>query len=56
MPDRSSIMASMNRLSTEQRVRVVSALVEGCSIRAKVRMTSVAENTVAKAGGGFTCP
>ncbi len=41
-------MVSMNRLSIEQRVRVVSALVEGCSIRATVRMTGVAKNTVIK--------
>lgn len=38
----------MNRLSTAERVKVVAALVEGCSIRATVRMTGVAKNTVAK--------
>lgn len=38
----------MNKLSTEERVRVVSALVEGNSIRATVRMTGVAKNTVVK--------
>ena len=38
----------MNRLSTADRVRVVSALVEGCSIRATVRMTGVAKNTIVK--------
>jgi IS1 family transposase len=38
----------MNKLSTEDRVRVVSALVEGNSIRATVRMTGVAKNTVVK--------
>lgn len=38
----------MNKLSREQRVRVVSCLVEGCSIRATVRMTGVAKNTVTK--------
>ncbi len=38
----------MNRLSTDDRIRVVSALVEGNSIRATVRMTGVAKNTVAK--------
>ena len=48
MPDRSSIMVSMNRLPAPARVRVVSALVEGCSIRATVRMTSVAKNTETK--------
>jgi IS1 family transposase len=41
-------MVSMNRLSTERRAQVVSALVEGNSIRATVRMTGVAKNTVTK--------
>ncbi len=41
-------MVSMNKLSTADRVRVVAALVEGCSIRATVRMTGVAKNTVTK--------
>jgi len=35
-------------LSQDQRVRVISCLVEGNSIRATVRMTGVAKNTVAK--------
>ena len=43
-----SIMVSMNRLSTAKRVAVVSALVEGCSIRSTVRMTGVSKNTIAK--------
>ena len=38
----------MNRLSQEKRVRVVAALVEGNSIRATVRMTGLAKNTVTK--------
>ena len=38
----------MNRLSKEQQIRVVGALVEGNSIRATVRMTGVAKNTVVK--------
>ncbi|MBL8859512.1 MAG: IS1 family transposase [Planctomycetes bacterium] len=38
----------MNKLSTADRVRVLSALVEGNSIRATVRMTGVARNTVSK--------
>jgi IS1 family transposase len=38
----------MNRLSTEKRVQVVSALVEGNSINAIVRMTGVAKHTVLK--------
>jgi len=41
-------MVNMNRLSTADRVRVVAALVEGNSIRATVRMTGVAKNTIAK--------
>ena len=48
MLKRSSIIVSMNKLTTADRVRVVSALVEGNSIRATVRMTGVAKNTVAK--------
>ena len=48
MQERSSIMVSMNRLSTEMRVQVVAALVEGNSIRATCRMTGVAKNTVVK--------
>lgn len=36
----------MNRLSQEKQVRVLAALVEGNSIRATVRMTGVAKNTV----------
>ena len=38
----------MNRLSVESRSRVVSCLVEGNSLRATVRMTGVAKNTVVK--------
>jgi IS1 family transposase len=38
----------MNRISTEDRARVISCLVEGNSIRATVRMTGIAKNTVAK--------
>jgi IS1 family transposase len=38
----------MNRLTTERRAQVISALVEGNSIRATVRMTSAAKNTVTK--------
>lgn len=38
----------MNKLSTAKRVAVVSALVEGCSIRSTVRITGVSKNTVAK--------
>jgi IS1 family transposase len=38
----------MNRINKDQRVRVISALVEGNSIRATVRMTGVAKNTIVK--------
>jgi IS1 family transposase len=41
-------MVNMNKLSTAKRVAVVSALVEGCSIRSAVRMTGVSKNTIAK--------
>lgn len=46
--DRSSIMVSMNRLTIKQRARVLRVLVEGNSIRATVRITGAAKNTVAK--------
>ena len=39
-------MVTMNRLSAAKRTSVVAALVEGCNIRATVRMTGVAKNTV----------
>jgi IS1 family transposase len=38
----------MNRLDNAKRAQVVAALVEGNSIRATVRMTGVAKNTIAK--------
>src|SRR5580700_1411160 len=38
----------MNQLSTEKRVQIVSALVEGCSIRSIVRMNGASKNTIAK--------
>jgi transposase-like protein len=38
----------MNRLDTETQCRVVASLVEGNSIRATVRMTGAAKNTVTK--------
>jgi IS1 family transposase len=41
-------MVSMNRLSAERRAQVVGCLVEGMSIRATVRVTGVAKNTVTK--------
>lgn len=41
-------MVSMNRLSTEERARIIGALVEGNSLRATSRMTGAAKNTVTK--------
>ena len=41
-------MVSMNRLDNATRVQVVKCLVEGNSIRATVRMTGVAKNTISK--------
>jgi IS1 family transposase len=41
-------MFNMNKLTQEKRSQVVSALVEGNSIRATVRMTGVSKNTIAK--------
>ena len=48
MPDRSCIMFSMNRLSTEKRAQIVGMLVEGNSLRATSRMAGVSINTVSK--------
>ena len=41
-------MVSMNRLSTKKRAQIISCLVEGNSIRATVRMTGAAKNTITK--------
>ncbi len=41
-------MISMNRLSTERRGQVISCLVDGTSIRATVKVTGVAKNTISK--------
>jgi len=38
----------VNRLSTEQRARIIGCLVEGNTIRATVRLTGAAKNTVTK--------
>jgi hypothetical protein len=38
----------MNRLSTQKRAQIIGSLVEGNSIRATVRMTGAAKNTVSK--------
>jgi IS1 family transposase len=41
-------LTSMNQLTPEKRAQVVSCLVDGVGIRATVRITGVAKNTVAK--------
>jgi IS1 family transposase len=41
-------MFIMNRLSTEKRAQIIGCLVEGNSIRATVRMTGAAKNTITK--------
>jgi lambda repressor-like predicted transcriptional regulator len=41
-------MVSMNGLSTEKRAQIIACLIEGNSIRATVRMTGAAKNTVTK--------
>ena len=50
-------MFNMNRLSREQRIRSVAALVEGNSLRATARMVGVARNTVTSllVDLGFAC-
>lgn len=47
----------MNKLSQQKQTQVISALVEGNSIRATVRMTGVAKNTIVKllANLGMAC-
>jgi IS1 family transposase len=40
----------MNKLTAEKRAQVVGCLVEGMSIRATVRLTGVAKNTITKLG------
>lgn len=46
--NRSSIIVSMNKLDKKRRIQVIASLVEGNSIRATVRMTGVAKNTIVK--------
>lgn len=41
-------MVSMNRLTTAKRAQIIGCLVEGNSIRATVRMTGAAKNTIVK--------
>ena len=45
---RGCIVTYMNKLSTEKRVQVVAALVEGNSIRSTARMTGVSKPTILK--------
>jgi IS1 family transposase len=42
------MVSMVNRLSTEQRAKIVSCLCEGMSIRATVRVTGAAKNTITK--------
>ncbi len=46
--DRSIRIGGINKLNTAKRAAVLSALVEGNSIRSTVRMTGIAKNTVTK--------
>lgn len=45
----------MNCIDSVTRARVVSCLIEGCSIRATVRMTGVAKNTIIRLLGDLGC-
>jgi len=45
----------MNCLDSETRARVINCLIEGCSIRATVRMTGAAKNTVVKLLADIGC-
>src|SRR5579862_7707203 len=38
----------MNKLDSAKRSQIVSALIEGCSIRSTVRMTGASKNTITK--------
>jgi hypothetical protein len=38
----------MNCLDTKTRSQIINCLIEGCSIRATVRMTGASKNTIAK--------
>ena len=42
------MVSMVNRLSTDQRAQIVSCLCEGMSIRASVRITGAAKNTITK--------
>lgn len=43
-----TIIPSMNKLDNKRRAQIITALVEGCSIRATSRMTSASKNTIIK--------
>ncbi len=45
----------MNCLDSDRRAQVIRCLIEGCSIRATVRMTGAAKNTVAKLLADMGC-
>src|SRR5690348_14632498 len=45
----------MNCLDTKTRCQVISCLLEGCSIRATVRMTGAAKNTIVKLLADMGC-
>jgi IS1 family transposase len=46
MLKRYSILETMNALSMDKKVAVITALVEGCSVRSTSRMTGVAKGTI----------
>lgn len=46
MPERNWHNGHMNKLDSKKREQVISALIEGCSIRSAVRMTGVAKKTI----------
>lgn len=48
MLERSCILYSMNRLSTEKRAQIVRAMVEGNSVRSITRMTGVCQEAILK--------
>ncbi len=41
-------IVAMNKLSNEERAKVVNCLIEGCSLRSTVRLTGVAKKTVSR--------
>ena len=49
MLKRTSIIDLMNRLDSATRTQIINCLIEGCSIRATVRMTGAAKKTVMRA-------